>query len=298
MRLFLLPISTRRTLIYCQRLNITTAEQQTLLDKGTARAAKLWASWEKKESGWQKKVVEYGNQALKRIPYEEWGLKSIPPLSARRKAEKLSGKEKVEVCFPTTLIPAGKVSEVLKKLATERQSLHKKRMIYSFIGMPITAPVAIVPMCAPFPNLLFNIESGANTRSSIPNLPFFYLVFRAWSHWRALSGSKHLEFLLENNLITAKPSKTLDERYSTGKQPFDAKSISSSEDTSSTAQEEKMLLHKSNGKRIAEALGIPELDVELDRAVWQVEKALKAEKELKDEKERMNKANADPKENK
>jgi len=157
MRLFLLPISTRRTLIYCQRLNITTAEQQILLDKGTTRAAKLWAGWEKKESGWQKKVVDYGNQALKRIPYEEWGLKSIPPLSARRKAEELSGKEKVEVSFPTMLIPEGEVSEVLRKLATERQSLHKKRMIYSFIGMPITAPVAIVPMCAPIPTCLFHI---------------------------------------------------------------------------------------------------------------------------------------------
>jgi hypothetical protein len=101
-----------------------------------------------------------------------------------------------------------------------------------------------------------------------------------------LSGSKHLEFLLENKLITAKPSKILDELYSTGKQSFDAQSISSSEEASSAAPEEKMLLHKSNGKRIAEALGIPELDVELDRAVWQVEK------------QELDKANADPKEKK
>lgn len=55
-----------------------------------------------------------------------------------------------------------------------------------------------------------------------------------------------------------------------------------------------MLLHKSDGKRIAEALGIPELDVELDRAVWQVEKALKAEKELRDEKKDLERASADP----
>ena len=146
MRLFLLPVSTRRTLIYCQRLNVTTTEQKTYLDKGTAWAAKTWAKWEKKESGWQKKVVEYGNQALKRIPYEEWGLKSIPPLSARRKSEELSCKEKVELSFPTTLIPEAEVSNVLRKLATERQSLHKRKMMWSFVAMPITAPVALVPM--------------------------------------------------------------------------------------------------------------------------------------------------------
>lgn len=146
MRLFLLPVSTRRTLIYCERLNITTTEQQSFLDRRTAWAAKTWAIWEKKESGWQKKVVEYGNQALRRIPYEEWGLKSIPPLSARRKEDELSGKEKVEVSFPTTLIPEAEVSKVLRTLATERQSLHKKKMIYSIIGMPITAPVAVIPV--------------------------------------------------------------------------------------------------------------------------------------------------------
>lgn len=90
--------------------------------------------------------MDYGNKALKRIPYEEWGLKSIPPLSARRKEDELSGKEKVEVAFPKLLIPEGKVTEVLKTLATERQSLHKTRMIWSFVGMPISAPVALIPM--------------------------------------------------------------------------------------------------------------------------------------------------------
>lgn len=146
MRLFLLPISTRRTFIYCQRLNVTVSDQQTLLDKATRRAANLWASWEKKESGWQKKVVDYGNQALKRIPYEEWGLKSIPPLSARRQEMELSGKEEVQVLFPSALIPEKNVLEVLRILGTEREALHKSRMIYSFIGMPISAPIALIPV--------------------------------------------------------------------------------------------------------------------------------------------------------
>jgi hypothetical protein len=146
MRLYLLPISTRRTLIYCERLHITTTDKESWLDKGTTRAAKLWASWEKKESGWQRKIVIYGNRALRGIPYEEWGLKSIPPMSARRKADEMAGKENVEVSFPAGLIPQDKVMTVLRSLGTERQNLHRKMMIWCIIGMPITFPVALIPV--------------------------------------------------------------------------------------------------------------------------------------------------------
>jgi hypothetical protein len=146
MRLFLLPVSTRRTLIYCKRLDVTNAQSSSWLDKGTTKAANIWAGWEQKESGWQKKVVDYGNQALKRIPYEEWGLKSIPALSTQKQSEESSGKDKVEVVFPPSLIPEESVLDVLKTLSTERQALHRKWLIGSFIGMPISAPVALIPM--------------------------------------------------------------------------------------------------------------------------------------------------------
>src|SRR5262245_10007468 len=108
MRLFLFPISTRRTLLYCQRLEAATTERQGWVDRITARAAKLWTSWEKQEGGWQKRVVTYGNHAFRRIPYEEWGLKSVPPLSARRKDEELRGERKIELVFPGSVIPTTK----------------------------------------------------------------------------------------------------------------------------------------------------------------------------------------------
>lgn len=107
----------------------------------------MWAGWEQKESGWQKKVVEWGNQAMKRISFEEWGLKSLPPLSKRRDSEDLSTDDAmVEVQFPSIIIPMEKVHEVLQKIGTEREALHKKRMMWCFVGMPISAPVALVPM--------------------------------------------------------------------------------------------------------------------------------------------------------
>lgn len=134
--------------------------------------------------------------------------------------------------------------------------------------------------------------SKANTSISVPNLPFFYLVFRAWSHWRALSGSKHIEFLHDKKLIATKSSPILDELYLTGKNAFN---VVGEKAANSPVAEEKMVLHKSDGKRIAEALKIPELYIELDRAVWQVEKALKAEKELKEEKAELNSSNDETK---
>jgi hypothetical protein len=146
MRLYLLPISTRRTLLYCQKLNENTPDSKSLVDKVTNKAAKVWANWEKKESGWQKTLVSYGNHALRRIPYEEWGLKSVPPLSKKRRQAELGGEDKVLVVYPETAIRTSKVLPILQKLATERESLHKSRLVWCCVGMPITAPFALVPV--------------------------------------------------------------------------------------------------------------------------------------------------------
>jgi hypothetical protein len=53
---------------------------------------------------------------------------------------------------------------------------------------------------------------------------------------------------------------------------------------------EVMLLSRWNSKLIAKALDLPELEVELDRAIWQVENVLKSQQELKEEKEELEKS--------
>lgn len=143
------------------------------------------------------------------------------------------------------------------------------------------------------------------TSNSIPNLPFFYLVYRAWSHWRAWSGSKHIEFLLDKNLLKGVPSTLLDDIYTASIK--DAKADNSiiktegiaaspSGDESKSSPAESMVLQKWNGKMIAEALAIPELEMEIERAVWQVSTDLKAQNAQREEKlalERATKAEAE-----
>ncbi|KAL9126228.1 MAG: hypothetical protein Q9217_004688 [Psora testacea] len=271
MRLFLLPISTRQSLLYCHRLNRQLTRETTWPDKISTRASNIWLSWEKKESGWQKKVTEYGNKMFQRLPHEEWSLKSIPPMSARRSREEIEGKEEVRIEYPEEVLEESRVLETLRKLgADEKQAFHLKWFLGSIVGMPLSAPVALIPI--------------------IPNLPFFYLCFRAWSHWRARSGSQHLEFLLKNNLLKLKPSSTLRTAYrqatlDTSLQQLqeEARSISRSGDSKYTEEDspEQMLLSKSSGKIVAEQLNIPALALEMERAVWQIERSIKARRELR-----------------
>lgn len=149
MRLFLIPISTRRALIYSRPLKKDLSRELSLVDKITAKAAETWAQWEETGGqGWKKQLVTWGNKVQQRIPYEEWGLKSIPSFSAQRRIDPSHGTKKLEVLFPGNAIKPEKLLSVLRTLATERQDLHRRRMWWSMIVAPFTAPVALVPVYA------------------------------------------------------------------------------------------------------------------------------------------------------
>ena len=115
-------------------------------DRITHKAAETWSKWESYDRGWQKKVTEYGNTALQRIPYEEWGLKSVPALNAKRKAEDIKDRGTIEVVYPGNVLKEQDVPTILRKLGTERQMLHRQRAYWSLIVTPLTIPFGLIPV--------------------------------------------------------------------------------------------------------------------------------------------------------
>ncbi|BCS26052.1 mitochondrial K+-H+ exchange-related family protein [Aspergillus puulaauensis] len=269
LRLFVVPISTRRALIYARLLRKDVSKERSILDRITDKAAQTWTQWEEADKGWKTHIVSWGNRVQQRIPYEEWGLKSIPSLSSQRRIDESHGTTRVDVLFPGNAIKEEKLIPMLHQLSKARQELHRRRMWWSFIAAPLTAPIALIPI--------------------IPNIPFFYLVYRGWSHWRALNGSKHLQFLVEKNLLNPishpglvelyakRVSRTLEETQREIPAAEMVENVEKSDD--------RILLRTKDAKKLATILDAPGLALEAERAVIQVSEQLKAPEVSQQEKD-------------
>lgn len=266
MRIFLLPVSNRRTLLYCSKSTIAVPSapgiapaRPSIPDRIVARANATWADWEQAPSGWKKTLTDYGNRAFSRIAFEEWGLKTLPAAHAAA----LESIKTTPVVYPGRFLAEGEVLTTLRRLAQERQGLHKQRLWWSIVGMPLSAPFALIPI--------------------VPNIPFFYLAFRAWSHYKALYGAKYLAVLLEKKLVAPEASAELDGLVASGtaeKDQADVEQAAEDVDRRHDAGEETMLLSARTGRLIAEQFKLPAMQIEIERAVEQVQRALvKAEEE-------------------
>lgn len=170
MRLFFLPISTRKAILYCERKARDKTSESTIARKVTDKANQTWTNWERAEKGWKKHLTAFGNKVLSQIPMEEWSLKSVPPLSKQIKREILAdiksnggsqerrssgargaaivskAKTEVDVLFPGSFLKEENVLSRIQNLAIERKPLHRRRFWWSLVGMPVVAPLALIPM--------------------------------------------------------------------------------------------------------------------------------------------------------
>lgn len=108
------------------------------------------------------------------------------------------------------------------------------------------------------------------------------MLFRTWSHYRALNGGKYLEALLLRNLVAPTPSKEMDEMYAAGLPANSSQSTSETSTLQPNDNGETMLLKRWNGKLIAETFKLPELEIEISRAIDQVEAMVTGEVKAED----------------
>ncbi|QRW00669.1 potassium/hydrogen exchange-like protein [Ceratobasidium sp. AG-Ba] len=226
MRLIALPLTSsanhlvrrsgnRHPLIYYHvqmpesKAHATEAEKPSLFKRGQDKVAQMWIDWGKASGGWKLKVHTYGEKLIDRIDFEELALAStdtsLGPKMSKLSAHESEGKRLSEkqsethsVSIPL-IYPPAYMSSVdplihLRALLVHRSPLHRSRT-WLWMGLaPFTAPFMLLPV--------------------VPNLPFFFCVWRGWTHWKAHKASAYLLELIENDAVQNTPSKELDVIYS------------------------------------------------------------------------------------
>lgn len=82
----------------------------------------------------------------------------------------------LEIVHPASINPR-LVRRRLRHIAVRGAAIHKKYLYGSICMLPVTSVFMVLPL---------------------PNIPFFWTLFRAYSHWRALQGSEKLHFLVSD----------------------------------------------------------------------------------------------------
>ncbi|XP_010479954.1 PREDICTED: uncharacterized protein LOC104758728 [Camelina sativa] len=154
------------------------ANAELLVDFISDKMNKAWVGLEKAPDGSMKnKIHGFGLKLLARVKPTEIFLKSI-------------SKEvtSVQITYPPSLDPR-LVRRRLRHIAMSGTILHKKYLVGSVTLLPVTSAFMVLPL---------------------PNIPFFWVLFRTYSHWRALQGSEKLLKLISNQSNPQKPDSSDD----------------------------------------------------------------------------------------
>ncbi|KAK8294184.1 hypothetical protein V6Z12_D06G238700 [Gossypium hirsutum] len=143
------------------------ANAELLVDFISNKMNNAWVGLEKAPEGsFKNKLHGFGLQLLARVKPSEILLKSI-------------SKEvtNVRITYPPSL-NSRLVRRRLRHIAMRGTVIHRKYFYGSVTLLPLTTALAVLPL---------------------PNIPFFWVLFRTYSHWRALQmmeASKELDELL------------------------------------------------------------------------------------------------------
>lgn len=272
----------------------STQKKEPISKRILTKASEFWIDLgredQKSTFDWKRRTYTLGEKLMDRIEYEEWALKGVDPAmgptlrSPIKNSEEVESKKEeemtkvsnntklktVSLLYPPSLLSSNTLLNSLTVLTSSRQPHHRQRMIWCVLGMPLTIPFIVVPI--------------------IPNLPFFYLVWRAWSHWRAFQSSKYLSELIQQGRLIPTPSEELDQILASKSpvpadkpppSPSEKENPSSEIDEQSKVSKEEldsmMVLQSFQIKKLTEIFHLDrQASVDLHRARQQTVKAIKS----------------------
>ncbi|SCU92878.1 LANO_0E02410g1_1 [Lachancea nothofagi CBS 11611] len=198
-KLIAIPITTRKVFLYHKhsseilnvRSNIVKYETKLI-----GKASKIWTNLENSPRQFNRKLAGSINSLLDKAPWTEDSLNSIPSENYILKTvmenqeertltvdEWLKDAENLDIrpiylYYPESVYSKAIVRQQLEALWTEGLHYHKKYTWLSILGIPLTLPLVLIPV--------------------MPNVPGFYLLYRAYRNYKAYCGAKHLKSLVEN----------------------------------------------------------------------------------------------------
>lgn len=202
------PVTTHKSFIYCHHKPSLLSDQQRsevqwmirVENKLVSLAAKGWSKLENSKASINQKIVSLVRRLLSSIPYDENCLRSFPRKSTmireineehqasfprvvmtsevEKNAVSLDQLKPIPVYHPRFQEPQAILNQ-MNDFRTTLTQHHKKWAILCFLGIPVSLPLALVPV--------------------MPNVPGFYLAYRLYCHLQALRGAGNLGYLLESN---------------------------------------------------------------------------------------------------
>ncbi|EIW68462.1 hypothetical protein TREMEDRAFT_32078, partial [Tremella mesenterica DSM 1558] len=168
----------------------------SLTSRALQRASDAWLKLgEKPKDSWMGWFYSRGEGLMDKIEYEEWALKGVHEGRGVKLVKDGEIQERIEIplLYPNLKDPMPPLIPKLDKMLVHRVPYHRKMMIRSLVFSPVTFPFALIPI--------------------IPNFPLFYVLWRAWSHYKAWRGATYLEGLLRLGMIKEVPSTILTDVY-------------------------------------------------------------------------------------
>lgn len=267
-----IPISNKDSFVYYKHTESLFNSQSRILKTEkwiVEKSAKLWGKLKKSPKSYNKKIVSMVQSLLNSTPWSENSLLTIPSESyilKRIKGETDKAQEirltlkdytvkahqvdtqPLHIYYPAEISNPGECLKQMKKLYQDGLAYHKKWTLYCILGLPLTIPLILIPL--------------------IPNVPGFYLSYRAYINIKAYLGAKHLKSLLENTnqQLEFKELQGYSDVYKRGNSSHPQGTQEGPKDSP------KLLLNKQTLPLILDFLKVHELESDLNKVILQKSK--------------------------